>query len=204
MRINTPLATVGVVLAVVIPLGGCLKPKGVTGPKPTKTSPPLPTMSVGAGAGSVTIRVEPSNQLAYIVSWKSAVVTATDPVHLEGSGNFKGVSGTLYKAGIAAAEFSADEGTVDTAKGVLTLRRNVNVTAIGGTPIVKGTKVRCDVVNYATADEIIKASGNVMVQNADYTLGPLGDAWCSNTLSEVASPSEFVPVRHNQPATPHP
>lgn len=161
-------------------------------------------MSVGAGAGSVTIRVEPSNQLAYTVSWKSAVVTATDPVHLEGSGNFKGVSGRLYKAGLAAADFSADEGTVDTAKGVLTLRRNVKVTAVGGSSVLKGTTVTCDIVKYATVDEIIKASGTVMIHNSTYAMGPLPEAWCSNTLSEVASPGEFVPVRHNQPAKPHP
>jgi len=202
MRVDAPPAVLALVLAAVSLVTGCGK-RFHSGSAPPKAPAKIPEMSAGAGAGSMTIRVPPTNRLAYTVNWKSAVVTVTDPVHLEGSGSFKGVSGTLYRAGNAAADFSADEGTADKSKGVLTLKGNVMVTAVGGESELKGTKVNCDVVTYATADEIIKASGGVMIRNSSYTLGPLPAAWCSNTLSEVASPAEFVPVRHNQPAKPH-
>ena len=161
-------------------------------------------MSVGVGSGSMSFRLEPSNRLAYTVRWKSGVVTATDPVHMGGVGNLKGVSGTLCRGGAPAADFSADEGTADKEKGVLTLQGNVKVTAVDGKSKLKGTTVRCDRVRYATTDEIIKASGHVVLSNQGYELGPIGEAWCSNDLAEVASPAQFVPVRHNQPATPHP
>ncbi|MHB8637047.1 MAG: hypothetical protein ACYC96_11320 [Fimbriimonadaceae bacterium] len=167
-------------------------------------APTPPSVSVAAGSGSMSIRVEPANRLAYTVRWKAALVTASDPVHLEGVGSLKGVSGTLYRAGSAAANFSADEGAADKALGILSLSGNVKVTAVSGKRLLNGTTVRCDRVNYATADEIIKATGHVTIMNSTYTLGPIAEAWCANNLSEVASPGDFVGVRHNQPATAHP
>ena len=162
----------------------------------------VPSATAASGSGEMDIRIPPTQKLAYKVRWQSGLVTVTDREHI--GGTLKGVSGTLYKGGAAAADFSADEGTADKGKGVLTLRGNVKIIARGGNGIVNGSSVTCDRVRYATGDEIIKASGRVTIHNPNYTIGPLAEAWCSNTLSEVASPGEFVPVRHNQPAASQP
>lgn len=154
----------------------------------------------------MAVRNKLTNKPAYMVEWKSAVVSATDVSNasalsnIEGIGQFRGVSGTIYRNGLPSAVFSADHGTADNAKGVLTLEGAVKLTAVDGNTWVKGTALTCDHMSYATSDEIIKAKGSVEVRSPDYTMGTLPEAWCSSDLTEVSSPSKFSPVRHNQPA----
>jgi len=149
------------------------------------------------------VRKEPSNEIAYEIRWKSAVVTATDPAHFAGVGKLAAVSGTVFTHGTPSVTFSADQGTADKEKEVLTLEGNVKLTAVDGNSVVKGTTVLCDLMTYATADQIIKAEGRVSAVSSQFSMGPVPEAWCSNTLSQIASPSNFVPVRHNQPAPTH-
>ena len=171
-----------------IALAGCGKGPGTGSKSSTKSTSPLPVGSVEMGAGSMSHRREPGSILEYTLRWQHGVVQATDPIKLGAVGDMKGVSGILYKGGKPAADFSADEGTADNTKGVLVLKGNVRVKSVGGNKLLEGTLMTCDRVTYASGDEIIKASGGVNVQNKGFTIGPIAEAWCSNTLSEVASP----------------
>lgn len=148
----------------------------------------------------MTIRHTDDQQIAYVVHWQSGLVTATDPEHMGFTGTFKGVSGILCRGGKPSVGFSADQGTADNVRKVLTLQGSVHVSALASNPLVKGATVRCGRMDYASSDEIIKASGDVTVQGPQFELGPLDEAWCANDLSEIAAPSEYVRVRHNQRA----
>ncbi len=133
---------------------------------------------------------------AYTIKWLSGVARAADQQHYDLS--LEGVSGTLIKKGKPAAEFSADAGTAVKMTGVLSLTGNVRVTSLKSGSKSKGSSVSCDSAVYETSNEIVKTSGHVILRGISFTFGPFSELWCTNDLSEVASPDQFMPVRHNQ------
>jgi len=137
-----------------------------------------------------------SRELAYEIKWQSGIARASDQQHYDL--DLKGVSGTLYKQGSPMADFSADAGSAVKATGILTLTGHVKVTSVEAKSKSKGNSVTCDSMLYKTADEIVKTSGHVTLIGSAFTLGPFNEIWCSSDLSEVSSPDQFVPVRHNQ------
>jgi hypothetical protein len=143
-----------------------------------------------------------SRTLAYDIQWQSGIAKASDSEHYDF--DLKGVTGSLYRDGKKVADYAADAGTAVKATGLLTLSGNVEVTSADQKSKTLGTSVKCDQMLYNTSDTILKASGNVTILGKAFTLGPFRDIWCSNDLTEVTTPDQFVPVRHNQPSAPLP
>jgi hypothetical protein len=180
-------------------LAGCKKgnfsnPTTGTG----SSSPPIVGDITSDSPGSSTEYVEgPPRRIAYEVNWTSANARASDAEHFDLT--LKGVTGKFFKDGRAVAAFSAESGTAVHATGLLTLQGTVRLRSIDPKSPIHGAVMSCDTVTYRTAEEIIKAHGNVSIESSAIHGSGINDLWCSNDLSQIATPDLYVPVRHNLP-----
>ena len=159
----------------------------------------IPATNVGFGSGySYEYRPGARREIGYEIRWRSG------QGHIAGDKDsdlaLKGVSGIMYQTGAEIARFAADSGTASRSQSVLHLRGNVRVTWTDQRSKLQGATLSCDAVDYAMADQIIKATGSVTVTAKGFRDGPLPELWCANDLSQIATPDAFVPVRHNQPS----
>jgi|GEM_PF-6883840 len=163
-------------------------------------------MYTGAGTSTIRdIKTEGKRPILYVINWEKSQLDYT----LEkgaSQGRLEKVTGTLYRDGKPAANFSADTGYMDEKKSEFKVEGNVH--AVGIDP--KST-LDCQRMEFKVGEKLgqkkitlVKAFGKVTLglnsskdpsgkPQMTGTIGPVDELWCMPDLKTAGTPGFFQP-----------
>lgn len=188
------------VIAAILGVIGCAKPKSTPPASQSKTSKPdsaQPGKILNMGEGEATsYEVPPKKARDWTIRWKTARLFADsqwDPA----SGDLRVVTGDIFDQDQVASRFRADAGTADRrsaepgkpSPGGKALRLSGNVSVESAT---QGGKLLCDALDYYESRNLIVARGRVRFLSEAGEIGTFKELRATSDLRRVGTPSLFA------------
>jgi hypothetical protein len=173
-------------------LSGC----GAGGAAPTAAAPETPAAEApddakvvhfASGSGK-RFSDGPERRLLWSVEWERGRVEYADDQRF--GGEMEGLRGAITLEGEESSTFRAAQGIASRERGLLALQ--------GGVELVSKTHeltLTCDEIEWDADAQIVKARGNVSIEGAVGSMGPVSELWASPDLKRVATPDLFSSER---------
>jgi len=184
-----------VIPAFILLLAGCGSPpnKGKGGENKKEKDLSQLSQTVESSSGNATSKgPPPKRESLWYVEWKKAsihlqpnAIPGADSVGIS-TGNMEGVRGNLFEGEKPGSTFSADTGSADTMKRILTLEGNVHLHSSN-----PDAELTCDRVVYDAGKEVVRAIGHVRIEGKVGTIGTLSEILATKDLKRIATPGMF-------------
>lgn len=178
-------------MGVGLALTGCLKPvppardtaRSSTPGGATEAAPTEEERAFATGPIEAEAR-DPQRRRMWTVRATSARLDLDEA--RKGSGDLFGVTGELFQQEKPVSRFSADRGTADQARQVLSLRGQVQIRSLQQSATLSATSLE-----WQAGRQRLEAKGDVRVVTPDYEIGPFPVLFATPDLRTVATPDRF-------------